>query len=255
MIIAVGGWRGPGATTLALALASVLAADGRDTWLVEADPAGGVLSGRLHLDASVVGGLERVAFPADRMSSLESLHTVAHAFGPLRLITAPVDPFRAHACHQPRAPWLPALGELGDVVVVDIGRVRASTIAWAVMALADAVVVVSSAEVAAAVSSSEWLHAAGRVSPSDPGLLDDVGRLCIIDAPGGVTFPRSTLLADLGELCVGWVPWDPAAVDLLSRGALTSDRGFRRGRFIPSIERVASTLLRSAHRTAEEVTA
>ena len=62
MIVGIGTWRGSGATTTSLALAGTLAARGVPTWLVEADPAGGVLSARLRLDRSAADGLERIGF-------------------------------------------------------------------------------------------------------------------------------------------------------------------------------------------------
>jgi hypothetical protein len=243
MIVAVGGWRGVGATTLALALAQLWGSEGLVTWLVEADPAGGVLSGRLQLDARAVGGLERIAFPVERTPALDGFHAVAQPTGYVTVVSAPVDPFRAYACHHPRVPWVPVLHDLGDVVVVDVGRVRAATPAWDVLSIADVVVVVTSAEVAAAVSSSEWVLAGGRVSPGDPCLPDDVARLCVVDSPGGITFTRHDLQADLGSVCAGWIPWDPNAVDLLFRGGVADDRAFRRNGFLSAVRRLSVELL------------
>ena len=106
MIIAVGSWRGTGATTAALLAGACLAvADEAGAWLVEADPAGGVLAGRMHIAAQSVGGLERVAFPTERVSTLAAFEALAHVAGNLRVVAAPADPFRAHACERPRMPW------------------------------------------------------------------------------------------------------------------------------------------------------
>ena len=59
MIVAVGAWRGTGATTTALLLAAALAADSGvesdGAWFVEADPAGGVLAGRMSLPTGEIG--------------------------------------------------------------------------------------------------------------------------------------------------------------------------------------------------------
>ena len=67
MIVAVGAWRGTGATTTALMLASAMAAESSlesdGAWFVEADPAGGVLAGRMPLPPGALGGLEQLAFP------------------------------------------------------------------------------------------------------------------------------------------------------------------------------------------------
>jgi len=253
MIVAVGGWRGCGATTVALALASTWASSHGEAWLVEADPAGGVLSGRVDMDARSVGGLERVAFPVDRCLAVDSFYEVAYRLGGLSMVSAPVDPFRAHSCHHPRVSWVPSLAELGEFVVVDVGRIRAATVAWDVLSIADVVVVVSSPEVSSVVSSAEWIHAVGRISPRDPGIDEGVARLCIVESPGGICFPRASLLADLGGVCVGWIPWDPAAVDLLHRGAAVGNRGYRRGGLIPAIDRLGRAVC-DAVRPSMEVT-
>ena len=242
MIVAVGGWRGTGCTTTALVLAHVLAADAGAAWLVEADPAGGVLAGRLEPPAHTVGGLERVAYPLERTTAAEAFRSVAAAFGPLRVVTAPLDPFRAHACHQPRLPWVTALRELDAPVVVDVGRLRAGTPAWSVLAHADHVLVCTSAEVAAVVSTAEWLRAGGRVSPTDAGLADGTARVVVVNSPGSVAFTRTTLQADLGSGLGGWLPWEPGAVDLLHRGATPADRRLRSSKYVGAARALALQL-------------
>ncbi len=241
MIVAVTSWRGIGTTTTALALATCAARSAEGAWLIEADPAGGVLAGRMRLAPLTVGGLERLAFPTDRCSLVEALHDVAHQHGRLRIVTAPADPFRAHACHRPRAPWGEALGELDGTVVIDLGRMRAGTPVWPLAQHADVVLAVCSPEVSAAVAAGEWLRAAGRVAPSEPGLAD-TARLAIVDAPGGVAFPRAGLLAELGDDCVGWLPWDPAAVDLLHRGATADDRRAQRSPLMAASARLLDSV-------------
>lgn len=243
MIVAVGSWRGVGATSAALLLATCLAAsDEQGAWLVEADPAGGSIAGRMQLPPHTIGGLERVAFPSDRGSVVEALHAVAHHHGTLRVVSAPADPFRAHACHHPRMPWAPALRDLPGAVVVDVGRIRAATPVWPLMHQADAVLLVSSPEVSAAVAASEWLHAAGRVSAADPGLTHDNARLLFVDAPGGVSFAGATLQAELREQCAGFLPWEPATVDLVHRGATAGDRRLRRSALMAAVNQLAATL-------------
>ena len=61
-LIAVGSWRGVGASTSALLLAAGAAAAGEQAWLIEADPAGGVLASRADGLAGGMAGLVRVAF-------------------------------------------------------------------------------------------------------------------------------------------------------------------------------------------------
>ncbi|MFM7686867.1 MAG: hypothetical protein ACKPDI_13225 [Actinomycetota bacterium] len=237
MIIAFGSWRGTGATTAALLLAACAAEHG-DAWLLEADPAGGVLAGRLQLPSGSIGGLERVAFPAQAGAAGEVLQTVAHRTGGLRVVSCPADPFRAHACHLPRQAWARSLRELPGTVVVDVGRLRAGTPVGPVLAAADVLLLVSSPEVCAAVGSIEWLHAAGVVAPGERGVPDLPVRLLVVDAPGGVAFAEPTLRADLGEHWGGWLPWQPLDVDLLHRGATVDDRRLRRSPLVQAARSV-----------------
>lgn len=242
MIIAVGSWRGVGATSTALLLATCLAAtDEQGAWLIEADPAGGSIAGRMHLQPHSIGALEQVAFPAERGSVFDALIAAAHSNGPLRIITAPADPFRAHACHQPRVPWAAALRELPGAVVVDVGRLRAATPVWPLLHLADTVLLVSSPEVSAAVAGAEWLQAAGRVSPADPGLTEPNARLVFVNSPGGVAFANVTLQAELGEQCVGFLPWEAATLDLVHRGAGAGDRRLRRSALMGAVQQLLLT--------------
>jgi len=244
MIIVVASWRGTGATATALALAAA-AADGAGAWLVEADPAGGVLAGRVQLAPYAVGGLERVAFPTERRAVIETLHEVSQRVGEVNLVAAPADPFRAHSCHQPRVAWASSLAELPGTVVVDAGRLRAGTPVWPLLHVADEVLLVSSPEVTAVVASQEWVRAGGRVSSIEPGLDADRCRIVIVEAPSGIAFPRAGLLADLGDTCAGWLPWDSSAVDLLYRGAPIGDRRLRKSPYVNAVQRVAATLDRS----------
>lgn len=243
MIVAVGSWRGTGATTLALLTATCLAAGEGGAWLVEADPAGGVLAGRMQLAAAAIGGLESVAFPARRAPAAELFASAAHVTGALRIVGAPADPFRAHACHQARAAWVLPLRELPGSVVVDVGTLRAGSPVWPVLSHADVVVLVTAPEVSAAVAAAEWVAAGGRVSPSDQGLVDGSCRIAVVDSPVGLAFTRGTLLAQLGDRCCGWLPWEPAAVDLVHRGATADDRRLRRSPLMTSVHQLVGSLV------------
>lgn len=241
MIVGVTGWRGTGITTAALVLAACLGEQGT-TWLVEADPAGGALAGRIHLDPAHIGGLERIAFPTDDVPLPEAFAERAAAVGDIRLVTAPADPFRAHACHQPRAPWPHALHELEGSVVVDAGRSRAGSPAHALLELADVVVLVTSPEVSAAVASFEWCRAAGRVSPLDPGLDAVTVRVVAVDGPAGVAFDVGDLKDEFADEWGGWFPWEPSTVDLLHRGATAGDRRLRTSALLAAARRLARDL-------------
>jgi hypothetical protein len=242
VIVAVGSWRGVGATTAALVLAACAAEHG-DAWLVEADPAGGVLAGRLQMTSQCIGGLERVAFPTEAGDAAEALHAVAHRTGGLRVVSCPADPFRAHACHLPRQAWARSLAHLPGTVVVDIGRLRAGSPVGAVLAAADVLLLVSSPEVCAAVGSLEWLQSSGVVAPGERGVGDLPARLLVVESPGGIAFPEHTLRADLGEQFAGWLPWRPAEVDLLHRGAEVHERRLRRSALVEAGRAVLAALM------------
>jgi len=239
VIIAVGSWRGTGTTTTALLIAACLAMrDDSESWLIEADPAGGALAGRMQISAPTIGGLERVAFPTERVAPIDAFESVAHKLAGLRIVTAPSDPFRAHACHQPRLPWIASLRELSRDVVVDVGRVRSGTPVWPILAAADVVLLATSPEISAAVSTSEWMQANGRVSPADPGLASGKTRLVFVDSPGGVAFPRAMLSSELAAQFAAWLPWEPAAVDLIYRGAMPDDRRLRRSALMSAVNQM-----------------
>jgi hypothetical protein len=237
MIVTVGSWRGVGATSTAL-LAAVAAAGDGPAWLVEADPAGGVLAGRMAIDGERVGGLERVAFGPEHASAIDAFESVAHCAGNLHVVTAPADPFRAHSCHTPRVPWAQMLDELPGLVVVDIGRVRAGSPALWLVRRSAMFLLVASPEVSSLVASVEWLTSAGRVSAADQGVEGTPMRMVLVDAPGGVAFPRATLERELTDHWGGWLPWEPATVDLVHRGADAADRRVRRGALMPAVERL-----------------
>lgn len=249
MIVVVGSWRGVGATTTALLVATSLAASDDDgAWLVEADPAGGVLAGRLRPSPPAVGGLEQVAFRTEHASPLDAFQSAAQVAGALRVVTAPADPFRAFACHHPRLPWVSALRELRGSVVVDVGRLRAGAPTWPLLRHADAVLLVASPEVSAVASAADWIESGGRISPADPGLVGGDVRVVIVDAPGGVRFSRNTVFDALHDQLAGWLPWEPAVVDLVHRGAVPTDRRLRRSALINEVARVTHSFARDVER-------
>lgn len=243
-MVAVGGWRGIGATTAALALAAAFAADDGDALFVEADPAGGVLAGRIAVPPDRVGGLEALAFPS--MGAVVALDEVAVTLGSVRVVVTPSDPFRAGACHRPRNPWISIVAGHPNPAVVDVGRLHGGRLVHPVLERADHIIVVLSTEVAAAVSTVEWVRAGGRVAPTDPELATDSIRLLVVDQPTGVSFTRRAVESELGDLVVGWLPWDLGSVDLLHRGAPFDDRRLRRTEFVTEARRVIRALRNEA---------
>lgn len=247
MIVGVGSWRGTAATTTALLLAASMAASthgGEGCWLIEADPAGGVLAARLSLPRHAAGALERVAFPTSRsVSTTERFVDVAAHFGDLRIITAPGDPFRAWACHTPRLAWAALLRELGGPVVVDLGTMRGGAPHAALLAQLDHLLLAATHDPVSLVATSTWIDSLGRVSPADAGLPVDVCRIVVVDDPRvGDRVGRLTVERDLGDRLAGWLPWAPAVVDAIQRGVPLADRRLRRQPLIHAVDELAAAL-------------
>jgi cellulose biosynthesis protein BcsQ len=240
MIVALTSWRGIGTTTAALSLSRAAAARGARPVLVEADPAGGVLAGRL---AQVTGGgLEALAFPPRRSTTSDDVLAAAVDHDGIELVTASGDPFRAWSCHQPRVPWAPALRELGERrdVIVDLGRMRGASPAAALLAIADVVLVVSDADVVSLAGTLDWVAALGRVSPVDQPLAADTVRALVVEAPTALEpVRRVDAEADLGDRLAGWLPWSPACASALTSGRTSVPRVARRSPLL----RAASELL------------
>ena len=243
MIIGIASWRGTGATTAAMGVAASLAARGAAPWLIEADPAGGVLAARLPRGVLTSGGLEQVAFPDSRSSAVERFEAAAIELAGVRIVTAAGDPFRAWACHAPRVPWAPALRELDGPVIVDLGRLRGATPVQAVLAQLDSLMLVCDADVVSVVSSLEWAEALGHAAPSDTAMPVDITRIAICDAP--TTFHRigrTDTEAELGDRFVGWLPWDTAAVRALMNGSRLDDRRLRRSSFVQAVHHLTDRI-------------
>ena len=245
MIVGVGSWRGLGATTTAALVARRLAARGESPWLVEADPAGGVLSARLDGGALPPGSLEEVAFPARRGRAIERFEDVAFDWCGVRVITAPGDPFRAWTCHHPRLAWAPTLRDLDGPVVVDLGRLRGGGPVDAVLQQLDVLLLVSTADVVELVATAEWTALHGRAAASDQGLAVDIARVVVVDAP--TTAPsrsatRSMVDYELGDRFAAWLPWSPETVDMIHAGVPANDRRLRRQPLIHAADHLVDRL-------------
>ena len=243
MIVGVGAWRGVGATTTAVAIAAALAGQGEEPWLVEADPAGGVLAARFALAPTAAGALERLAFPSTRGGGVERFDDAALDIGGVRLITAPGDPFRAWGCHSPRFSWQTALRELDGPVVVDLGTMRGGAPNSLLLQQLQLVLLVTNADAVDLVSTLEWARSLGRPSPDDRGLALDITRVAVVDAPvAGTKVSRGDAEAELGERFAGWLPWSPDAIDLLHRGAGFGHKRLRRHEFSQSADGLVGRL-------------
>lgn len=245
MIVGVTAWRGGGASTVATLLAASWSTRGLRPWLIEADSAGGTLAARLELERAPGAGLEQIAFPESRSANtpFDRFAAAASEWAGVRVVTAPGDPFRAWACHLPRLPWAPLLRELDDPVVVDLGRARGGAPHAALLAQLDVLLVATSTDLAAVVSTIEWADSRGRVSPADAGLALDVTRVVVVDSPGGrIKVTRTDAESELGERFAAWLPWAPGTVDLVERGARSVDRRLRRQPLIAAIEALAGRI-------------
>lgn len=230
MIIGVTSWRAVGTTTTALALASAIGAQhANGSWLVECDPCGGVLAGRIRMAPNCVGGLERLAVLASSNLDADDVVEVAHPLGGVRVVTAPADPFRAQACHGSRSGWLRVLRSLDAPVVLDVGRCAAPV--WKVLGEVDQIVLVACPEVSAAVASSEWVNVRGRTSSDVPGFGDSPLRVVFVDSPATTSFSRSQLQNEMADVWGGWLPWEPATVAQLYERGTFDDRLLRKSAF------------------------
>ena len=229
MIIGVGSWRGLGATTTALAIAASMAADGEHPWLIEADPAGGVLAARLTIDHAHAGSLERLAFPITRSTTIDRFEQAAAHVAGIRVITAPGDGFRAWGCHLPRLAWPAMLRELDAPVVVDVGRLHGGGPTAALLSQLDQLLLVANPDTVSLAATMQWADSLGTSSPSDAAMSLDLTRVVVVDAPiVAERVGRTEAQTELGDRYAGWLPWVPDTVQLLHRGAGFSDRRVRR---------------------------
>lgn len=229
-VIAVGSWRGIGASTTALLLASAAAVRGCDAWLVEADPAGGVLASRAPALAGV-DSLGRVSFTPSDERIEAALQAAARRLGPVSVVTAPWDLFQAwSAIASPRRPWVDALRRVGDVVVVDVGSLRGGDVpSWPIIERADVLVMVSNPDPAALTSTVSWMDAKGQSAPGVTGLSLDTSRLVVVDTPDHSSERFGPDVADeLGGRLAGWWDWDSKVVDHVLRGGSLDHRAVRR---------------------------
>lgn len=249
MIVGWASWRGGGATTAALVMATRLAAEstGEPVWLVEADPAGGVLAARLGVPASS-GGLEQLAFPPTDTAHLPPERRFASAAavsGALHLVVAPGDGFRAWSCHTPRSPWAGTLRHLAGDVVVDVGRLRGDTPAAAVLDELDVLLVVTDDDVVSTASALDWITARGRVCPTAAGLANDAAWLVLAEHPGS---PEPVPAAERSDpefvRVVGRLPWVPRSAAAVNRGVVPSRRHRSGDPLVVAIDHLVATCRR-----------
>lgn len=168
----------PGATSLAAGLALALSADYDRTLLIEADPAGGVLSLRFDLD--VTPSLTTFGSDTRNGYSHELAWRNTQDLRGVRCIPGPVDPRLARSWVERVTPALTEnLKTLGAPAIIDLGWIAESGPSLALAAAADVTLVVTRpeiAEVQALLFQVRQLQAAGATvglvtvgtTPNDP---------------------------------------------------------------------------------------
>ncbi len=246
MIVGWSAWRGSGATTAALAMAVMTATRvDHPVWLVEADPAGGVLAARLGIDTRV-SGLEHLAFPIGTPPRTEVADDwfagAAASSGCLRLIPAPGDAFRAWSCHTPRTDWVRALRDLDGDVVIDLGRMRSGSPIGALLDRLDLLLLVSADDVASVAATVEWAEARGQVAPQTTALAHDITRIVVADTPGSPeSIGWSSAHDELGDRVIGRLPWSPDTAAALNRGASLNPKRLGRDPLLAAVEHIAAS--------------
>lgn len=216
---------GPGGTTFALGLAAAAAEHG-DAWLVEADPAGGVLVGRCER-LSGERSLVDVAFPGPHASgtTLELVSAAAQPLGHTRVVIAPEAPAQAYECvARPRHRWPAHLRTLPGRVVVDCGRLFPGSPSLDLVRQADAVVVVTPPEGGDVYRFVQWASEGQRVVESP---------LLVTSGPG--RFAPRDVAREVGDAYLGALPHAPREVDLLERGASTTHRQLYRSELVRAL--------------------
>ena len=220
----------PGATSLATGLALALSTEYERSLLIEADPAGGVLSLRFDLDVTpsltTFGSDTRNGYTHDLV-----WHNTQDLRG-TRCIPGPVDPRLARSWVERITPMLVEhLPTLGAPAVIDLGWIGEDGPSLPLAAAADATLVVTRpeiAEVQALLFQVRQLQAAGAT----------VGLVTIGTAPND---PQE-VAAVAGVPLVAVLP-DDAAVAAALRGAKFAPNKFRRSLLWRTIGGIAASLV------------
>jgi hypothetical protein len=208
MLIGVGSAKGsPGATTLALALASVWP---RPVLLVEADPDGGDLGARFAIPDRP--GLLSLAAERRREGQGMSVAEHAQSAGPIQVVVAPADARQASAAVTQLGA---ALHDVSDVdLLVDVGRLRPGSPSSALVAVVDILLVVSGGDLASAAHT-----AAVTLQPGN----DTTGVALV----GESDFDTAPLREACGVPVLGYVPRDERGIATLYGGPSRHRNGRR----------------------------
>lgn len=222
----------PGATSLAAGLALSLSADYDRTLLIEADPAGGVLSLRFDLD--VTPSLTTFGSDTRNGYSHELAWRNTQDLRGVRCIPGPVDPRLARSWVERVTPALTEnLKTLGAPAIIDLGWIAESGPSLALAAAADVTLVVTRpeiAEVQALLFQVRQLQAAGAT----------VGLVTVGTTPND---PQE-VAAVAGVPLVAVLPNDAAIAAALCGGKFSPNK-FRRSLLWRTIGGIAATLVDS----------
>jgi MinD-like ATPase involved in chromosome partitioning or flagellar assembly len=216
VVAIVGGKHSPGATTLALALATAASSADR-ALLLEADPAGGDIAARAG--RTLEPGLLTLA-AAGRRGVTDSL-VDAHAqrlAGGIAALLAPPSPEQATAAIVGLAPSLVRLvSHRSGICLVDAGRWDLRSPAADFVQIADAIIV------AFRPTLEGVEHARVRITS-----LGAPGPRIVATAVGERPYPPDEVASALGDVELHVIPSDPRSAAALASGA-SMDRWLARG--------------------------
>ena len=259
MIAVVADKGSPGATVTALALASAWP---EPATVVEADPWGADLPlrvrhrGEVLADRETVLSLATVATVRDSEGRLPQGQDLVDRYAQdlssqVRVVPGPVPAERAVAVPNWKALAAARAGSLRPVIV-DLGRLHVTSPSMPIAAAADVVVVVCRGQV------DSVLRLRERVIALTPALAELRGSAPRV-IPAVVSSRRhgpgdaSDVQAALAETAagpfvaaVGWLAWDPSAVEALYRGEDPSSRSLSRTALLRSAADLTSLVVEAA---------
>lgn len=260
MIAVVADKGSPGATVTALALASAWP---QPATVVEADPWGADLPlrvlhrGEVLADRETVLSLATAATVRDSEGRLPQGQDLVDRYAQdlsrqVRVVPGPVPAERAAVVPNWKALAAALVGSLRPVIV-DLGRLHVTSPSMPIAAAADVVVVVCRGEVDSVLRLRERVIA---LTPALAELRGSAPRVIPVVVSSGRHGPgdASDVQAALAETAagpfvaaVGWLAWDPSAVEALYRGEDPSNRSLSR----TALLRSAAELTRLAVEAAD----
>ena len=259
MIAVVADKGSPGATVTALALASAWP---QPATVVEADPWGADLPlrvrhrGEVLADRETVLSLATAATARDSEGRLPQGQDLVDRYAQdlshqVRVVPGPVPAERAVAVPNWKALATVLAGSLRPVIV-DLGRLHVTSPSMPIAAAADVVVAVCRGEVDSVLRLRERLIA---LTPALAELRGSAPRVIpvVVSSKRHGPGDASDVQAALAETAVGpfvaavgWLAWDPSAVEALYRGEDPSSRSLSRTALLRSAAELTSLVVEAA---------